>query len=114
MGASSQSERTAPTRAEARAEKRVDEPGAWVAGGLETTVLHRLSREPRGMTARQIAIDCQADAGSVRRALGVLVAGRTVTRVGHVYVARRPLRPQSPPGVDRTEGGWGSLRSRDA
>ena len=57
------------------------------------------------MTARQIAIDIRADVGSVRRALGVLVAERTVARVGHVYVARQPLRPQSPPGVDRAEGG---------
>ena len=84
-----------------------------MSGGLERTVLHCLSRDPGGMTARQIAIDIQADVGSVRRALGVLVAERTVARVGHVYVARRPLRPQSPPGVDRPEGGWGTLGPRD-
>jgi hypothetical protein len=69
------------------------ESSFWVTGGLETTVLRRISRDPGGMTARQIAIDIRADVGSVRRALGVLVAERTVVRVGHVYVARQPLRP---------------------
>jgi hypothetical protein len=84
-----------------------------VNGALETAVLQRLSRDPGGLTARQIAMDIRADVGSVRRALGVLVAERTVVRVGHVYVERQPLRPQSPAGVDRAEGGRRTLRSRD-
>jgi DNA-binding GntR family transcriptional regulator len=84
-----------------------------VNADLEVAVLQRLSRGPAGLTARQIAIDFEADLGSVRRALGRLVAEGKVARPGTRYVALKPLRPDSPPDVDRAGGGWGTLRSRD-
>jgi hypothetical protein len=70
---------------------------ASVNAGLETVVLRQLSLHTGGMTARQIALELRADTEPVRRALGVLVAERTVVRLGHVYVARRPPGPQPPP-----------------